>query len=342
MFKYLFGSNEDSTTPLTNEPTIDYNNTIHTIASERNRLSPSRFNTESRSNSNYVLDYSDDELDSEEELTRDFQRISRNLTRSTESIRDWDLPTNHSLPTNYPGKFPKSTRTQEAQVSNGAHKGAGTYGDHVSRTYEPLSDRVPSADYSENFIEKSDTTEQIAKLEQEINEELRSSRKRTKTDGIQLDSVILKVKQQNQFLSNLNELIDINNSDQEIDNIPSSILRKYQALKEAYIKELNNSQVFYKGYYKLIGKYRQLKNAGNGVRSSAPDVNTSKSGFFIKEKVRLIKSSTKEENIKLICVNILRELDAMEDKDKTIAKYKQDLDAANERIRQLELQAQSK
>lgn len=32
----------------------------------------------------------------------------------------------------------------------------------------------------------------------------------------------------------------------------------------------------------------------------------------------------------------------MEDKDKTIAKYKQDLDAANERIRQLELQAQSK
>lgn len=301
MIRYLFGSN-DNTTALVNEPTIDYNNTVY---SQRSRLSgresspdlPTRWMPPRRENSNSaskgshrgVIDYSDDELDSDQELTRDYNLLVDNFTRPTRK-----LDNDYSLPSGYPGKFSKK---------------------------EPIIPTKPN--YSGNlYNEKIDL--EMEKLQQEINREINTKSHQPKK--LQITSILMKIREQNEFLEQLNQLVDINQTEQQV---PTNLLQKYNDLKQDYIKELKGSQALYQGYYKLILKYRSL-------RKDRATPNTNKSAFTIKEKIRLIKSKTTQEQIKLICTNLLREIEELDNKDATIARLQGELDAANLKIKQLE------
>ncbi|KAK6456168.1 uncharacterized protein RJT20DRAFT_42171 [Scheffersomyces xylosifermentans] len=352
MWKYLFGTSDD-TAPLTNEPTIDYNQTIDYYNANNHLNTTSNFKTTggnaTEEISGDVIDYSDDELDSDEELNRDFQRISENYTKTSHSL----AVSNYSLPSAYPGKFPRSTSAttiQNEYANTQTARGLQSTTNHANiltnkivpdpttqpQRYTGRKSKITPDEKNEDRI-----TDEIANLQQEISNELRVFRAKNNGQGFSLESAIDQVKNQNRFLQNMNELVDISINENEKENIPGNILKKYLDLKEAYIKEMTNSQMFYKGYYKLIVKYRALKKSSN--LATGKSSKTSKSGLSIKEKVRVVKSSTKDPNIKTICANILQELDSIADKDdQLILKYKHDLEAANNRIRLLEEQLKEK
>jgi len=325
MIRYLFGSNDD-TTSLINEPTIDYNNTLYSQTSRVSAREPSpdlprrRWNmgrenetldsrigtanegirgTESSRGRANIIDFSDDELDSDQELTRDYNILVDNFTRPSKKLVDSEF----SLPSNYPGKF------------NMKHTRNGSIDLFKSMNNKPNS--------IENLYDVK-INQEMDKLQQEINREINSKKYQPKK--LRINSVLVKIREQNEFLEYLNQLVDINHSENQV---PSNLLQKFNELKKDYINELKGSQALYQGYYKLILKYRNLRKK--------PTSNTNKSAFSIKEKIRLIKSKTTQEQIKLICSNILHEIEQLENKDATITRLQNELDAANQKIRLLEL-----
>ncbi|KAK6462846.1 hypothetical protein DFJ63DRAFT_313974 [Scheffersomyces coipomensis] len=368
MFKYFFG--DDDTASLKNEPTIDYNNTIHSF----NTVRPSSkvFNsgrngervsyqppvsTIPRTDYN-IIDYSDDDLDSIDheidlELQRDYHLIRENYTRTNNKLKfDWENHynnlynssdkldskiknniinnnTNYSLPDNYPGKFVQRHR-------NDRNENEKDYQSDHSFTR-------PSAlyqDVTNNIYVKSDTQmdidKQIQKLQHEVDQEFiqKSSKvSNSSSQDIQLNSIIIKIKSQNEFLEELNDIIQLN---EDKPGIPNNLLDEFNNLRLDYIKELKNSQIFYQSYYKLLNKYRQLKKDTSLKNKIHTNITKSKSAFTIREKVNLIRSLTKESKIKLTCANILSELDKLDDKDRIIEELNRKLEEANLKIQRLE------
>ncbi|CUM66088.1 uncharacterized protein PRCAT00003742001 [Priceomyces carsonii] len=312
VFSNLFGASG----ALSNEPTIDYNQTIQSFPSNdyestidtrfdndasrrlqrtgimRDSVDPKPYDsfTNATSGGNFTNLFSgviDDESD--EEINNDISSILDNLTKTTRKFSERD---EYSLPQDYPGKF---------------------------RPVTP-KERNSSADINR----------QIREIETELENEqkrtvVNSRRMETYSQQRHLRDLVEKVEKQNAFLYHLNELVDISATEE----VPSNISQKYSELKEEYIKELSNIKTFYEAYYKLVLKYRDLKKK----KKPAPSL------VSVKEKIRLIKSTSNQASIRSTCENILRELS---DNENTAGYYKDELKKANERIKELEALLSSK
>lgn len=95
------------------------------------------------------------------------------------------------------------------------------------------------------------------------------------------------VENNNKFLERLNDLVDCKkDADEDDDNV------KYNELRSQYIKELKTYQEFYENYITMFQQFKDLKEKNRNVLS----------------KIRLIKNTTDDNSIKLICNNILDDL----------------------------------
>ncbi|KAK6199600.1 uncharacterized protein RJT21DRAFT_48187 [Scheffersomyces amazonensis] len=336
MLKYIFGTQDSDNVSLQNEPTVDYNNTIYSFNTPNNATNydiPNDYRKSSWAPSVIpnIIDYSDDELESDDDIRRDFKIVRDNFTRTSNQLNqnyNYQESSNFSLPTNYPGKY----------VSN----------EHEEYHNKPRKEenldyrRSVLPNFSGEYINintdyvKSDTQvnidKEIAQLKEGVKKELKNKNSSPQEiQDVQLSSIIVKIKNQNKFLHQLNDIIDLD------DELPENLLNKYNNLKADYIKELKNSQIFYQVYSKLLTKYRQLRKEGaSSATTILTSTSKSKSVLSLKEKVKLIRSLSNQSSIKITCSNILNELDKLEDKDKTIDELRKKLDDANLKIQTLE------
>lgn len=375
-------------TPLTNEPTIDYNTTIpnyrHDDFSLHNNKPIDIFGD--------IEDESDDELNND--LNMVYNQFTQNNTRLSDSLRSL-----HSIPDNYPGKFrpydddisrpiepsigynrqstneppfipDRFSNNSDVFLSSGPRNYNSRYTPRQSDSYKrytnedrpnklydssgpfhnesykqrplpyeplmgvpnrrlsdrplpdrplsdrPLSDRpdIPLTDISNRsynrFFDKYKPSEiarkpssfdddlELKKLHEEVNKEISKETKyntkfnensfKLQLDNLkQINDVSQTINDNNKVLEHLNGLINMNQSD-DIGN------RDYDQLKKEYLNELINYQNFYKSYLKLFSKYKQLKKHYN-------DRNIAK-------KIKLIRETTNENSVKLMCNNLLDEL----------------------------------
>lgn len=345
----IFGT----TSPLTNEPTIDYNNTIQTyptynedtISTQRLRRpyrnhSMSGFDDDSRRNGPYVSDqinkdknykdlFSDQYVidsqaldDSDDDLNSDIDYIFNRYNHTNELVnnlpkrmpssisnRDSQLDFDKKLPMGYPGRFPsplvllrESHRYTSDSIDNDLKK--------LEREIN-LENDITTARLNARYNQyPTYDTKKVGKYEA-LNDAANSNETR-------LNEMVNRISDRNKFLNELNTFVDLNDQVE----VPADINEKYKALREEYIKELTNCQNFYKAYYKLVFKYRNLKKeVGNS--SMTP----------IREKIKLIKSTSQQLSIRIVCDNLLTEIDKS---DKLIAHYKNELALANSKIKHLE------
>ena len=139
---------------------------------------------------------------------------------------------------------------------------------------------------------------ELKRLHEEVNKEINKETKyntkfnensfKLQLDNLkQINDVSQTINDNNKVLEHLNGLINMNQSD-DVGN------RDYDQLKKEYLNELINYQNFYKSYLKLFSKYKQLKKHYN-------DRNIAK-------KIKLIRETTNENSVKLMCNNLLDEL----------------------------------
>ncbi|ODV80763.1 uncharacterized protein CANTADRAFT_4768 [Suhomyces tanzawaensis NRRL Y-17324] len=370
MLKYFFGVGDD-TGSLRNEPTIDYNNTLPSLntslrGTSRGPLNPieaisrdadARYTRyDYKDNTRAVIDFSDDDLDSDEEVTRDFNMIMDNFTRTSEHMSRYSddrHSTAFSLPSDYPGKFetPRDAKSGGYTALHSQHRPPKnrfldeTWQSGGRKGTKQTNERVSVSNPKDPLLFTEKINVQIEELQQQVENELRSAAG-SEVEDVNVKRAMEKITLQNEFLSQLNALVDLNMASTEEQSIPNNLLQKYHILKQEYLKELHNSQDLYKGYYKLILKYRLLRKnhrhddpAGN---NTADRRSVNRSTFTVKEKIRLIKSTSNQESIKLICVNVLKELESLENKDAIIESYKRELEAANAKIKELETTLQDR
>lgn len=205
-------------------------------------------------------------------------RFNRNLGGTEPS---YNKP-NHPTSGNYDGKL-AALNSKINRYTNKDNTGFDIYKDPVSR---------------DDTVNK-----QIQQLEKEINREsLTKINTKFNKDNIdinlqqlkQLNQLNNKVTSNNDFLQELNSLVDINNDP----SIKIKEFEKYNELRQDYVRELHNYQDFYLNYLKLFQKYKSIKGSKN------PNVDNNK----IITKLNLIKESTNEQSVKLICNNLLNEL----------------------------------
>lgn len=110
--------------------------------------------------------------------------------------------------------------------------------------------------------------------------------------------------------------------------LSTDLQARYDALRDDYIRELRNTETFYKAYYKLVFKYRTLKKLVKQASSST-----------IRERIKLIRAASAHESIRADCDQLLADIDAS---DKLVAYYQSQLAAANARIADLELRLAEK
>lgn len=125
----------------------------------------------------------------------------------------------------------------------------------------------------------------------------------------ELRTLIDTVNAKNGFLRKLNTLADSSPKGEVLD-----YEQKYHDLRREYLEELSSHQFFYKSYQELLVKYKALRRPSNSR---------------IHEKIRLMRSTSTQVSVKSMCDNVLAELDQQ-------ASYKDQLDAANDRIADLE------
>lgn len=354
----IFGN---PSTDLTNEPTIDYNQTIHS------------FPNEFTSNRVYDHNHLDDTTDN---------YIPRRYNQSNEST----IPTR-----DYSKPFQYRTTSTPQQSTNIRHS---YNNNHVSRLdardYKDLFNDINDADLERDYrdlltrlnkrgyIEPDNVTsslplnypgkfihnsaekhidKRLNDLEDEIYHETKLNTKYNEKLKVNdhyknhtYDKIISKdeklsnelktmksnVEKNNEFLINLNELAEVNNhfsqngSDsgirsKAIDKSGQDFEAEYNKLRKEFIEELSNHQFFYKSYQRLMIKYKDLKTKLSNSNSNPNQK--------IKDKIKLIRSSSSQSTIKSICDNILLDLN---ENDLVLNSYKLELDAANLKIKQLE------
>ncbi|EGV65762.1 hypothetical protein CANTEDRAFT_133175 [Yamadazyma tenuis ATCC 10573] len=144
---------------------------------------------------------------------------------------------------------------------------------------------------------KQEQAKELLKLEQEINQEsLTKLNTKFNHTNIKLDqfktlkSLNDQIVENNRVLSKFDELLKINN-DPEL-RIPDKDNERYNNLRSEYLSELTNHQVFYQNYLKLFQKYKNLKSDKYAK---------------VIAKLELIRDTTEENSIKLICTNLLND-----------------------------------
>jgi hypothetical protein len=357
----IFGA----TSPLANEPTVDYNNTIqtyprynedtisaqalqrpyrsqnaeiidnydrqdtHDFLDKRGRLSRDSQYKDLFSDhyiiDSQVLDDSDDELNSDIDYIFNRYNHTNDVVNNLPERVPTSLPTNilnketpglrtgtqKRLPTDYPGRYPSPLALKRESFER---KYVGSI-DNDMRNLEReinLENDITTAQLNAKYNKYTPTyADRMYKGPGD------DDRMATKNDK-RLCEIVDRVSDRNKFLNELNAYVDLNDQVE----VPTDINEKYKALREEYIKELTNCQNFYKAYYKLVFKYRNLKK-----RISRSSTTT------IREKINLIKSTSHQLSIRIICDNLLTELDK---NDKTIAHYQNELAIANSKIKHLE------
>lgn len=326
-------------TPLTNEPTIDYNNTIQTYGHNENIISPqgpqSQWDTATdtgtgpysrKPDSKYrelfrdeyiidlrVLDDSDDELNTDIDYIFDkYKHTNEVVGRMPRGVGELD---ELRLPDGYPGRYPSPLSRVGAP---GAPRGVSVERD-VDRDLRTLEREVD--------LEQDINT---ARLNARYNEYAGGSRGTGKLGTVelgtgggndrQLRAMVERVSDRNRFLAELNEYVDLSG----LADVPANITDKYNALRAEYIKELSACQNFYRAYYKLVFKYRNLKKHV-----------TKPTATSLREKVNLIRSTSLQLSIRTLCDSLLGELS---DNDRLISHYQNELARANLKIKHLESQ----
>lgn len=294
MWKSLFGwDNDDS--KLVNQPTIDYNITS-TRTTKQNRNNNIKTIPKTYGT---VIDYtSDDDDEAENELDRD-------IRYNTNMINEWSsnmkpINENLTLPNEYPGKFPNRP--------------------HSAPT---ITKTEPIRNYK---IDKK-----LEALQRKIDAEIESDKNSNIVQNInKLHSRIL---QQTSVLSNLNDLVDIYQDNEEMLNFSND--EKYNQLKKDYLVELNRVLKLYEAYYLLFNRYLELKRLNKknnkGKTIAVP----------VKEKLKLIKSKTTDVSIKNICENVINDVKKMEidfenQKNQLIEKHDLEVEELKKRIEELE------
>lgn len=231
-------------------------------------------------------------------------RYNNHRIENPESIDN----TTSSLPANYPGKFPKDSTTDE-------------------KIRQLERELLVETDLNTNYNKNIRSWTPSKKYEEIVTADGNATKN--------LRTILGQIEKQNQFLSSLNDLVDVNldvMSKKEISK-PQQIKSKnevnyeeeYKKLRKEYIEELSNHQLFYKSYQRLMIKYKELKAK---ISSSDSDPNKK-----LKDKVKLIKSTTTQSSIRSMCDNILLEVN---ENDLLLNSYKLELEAANLKIKQLE------
>ncbi|WEJ95917.1 hypothetical protein PSN45_003448 [Yamadazyma tenuis] len=373
-FDGLFGPSS----PLTNEPTIDYNNTIHSFRSQNTSYprSPAS-STNQYPTANYWED-SDEELNNDmsavyNQLSENSTHISEYLHQASEIPGNFSTYSNEPVPNNAQMSFgpmtsrfenigkdivgdrhkpssldtgldarsqrdlsvsrdelstldrfnsrgPKNDYQSEANIRPNSFKtrkpdeNIGTSysaydkpfssyesGDRFNRPrVDNLRDsisRFAKKDFKIFNDSKQEQAKELLKLEQEINQEsLTKLNTKFNHTNIKLDqfktlkSLNDQIVENNRVLSKFDELLKINN-DPEL-RIPDKDNERYNNLRSEYLSELTNHQVFYQNYLKLFQKYKNLKSDKYAK---------------VIAKLELIRDTTEENSIKLICTNLLND-----------------------------------
>lgn len=170
--------------------------------------------------------------------------------------------------------------------------------------FEPLSriDRIPKLDYQNSIPEKprinstykddfkipSRYDHNPIKIYQDVPPvSVKEDYKIKQFDLKFLSELNQKVENNNKFLEKLNDLVDCKKeAEEDDDNV------KYNELRSQYIKELKTYQEFYENYITMFQEFKDLKDRNRKVLT----------------KIRLIKNTTDDNSIKLICNNILDDL----------------------------------
>ncbi|RLV93107.1 hypothetical protein JA1_002734 [Spathaspora sp. JA1] len=303
MLKYFFGVGDDDSRPLVDEPTIDYNDTIHsTTRSTPPRKSILKDNTATGTTSRLynthipeLGDYSDSELDYDDELINDVN-IVREITQSTTGFEG------RFGADNYPGKYPHSRDgTHEVRYEDEGKRERNIY--PTEPIYESTIDR------------------KLNQLQIEVDNEIykyRNSKEDPSDTSSQLHDINQRLKARSQYLNKLSQLAAVYN-EEEKSLIPGDIMEKYEDLKTDYLQELKTTQTLYLVYYRLLEKHLQYRK-GKTVKKES-----SKSVLPIREKIKHIQSKTSEQSIKNICGNILSDVNKWEQERDQLLEEKQKL-----------------
>ncbi|CAK7893076.1 hypothetical protein CAAN1_08S03048 [[Candida] anglica] len=343
----LFGAGD----PLTNEPTIDYNNTFH------------------NNNSTVDVNRRNSDYESTIDSTREFQMFSRaeptgkegaskpyrdlferthqdwyddDLDRDLESIyksHDNTAMKLDSLPNNYPGRFQEEWKQPPVHHTDRREQFSSRVVDHDDKTrsrHESYSHRELNNNNNNNntnnkssgISSRNSTNRQLEQLEREIDQDeqlrlaLLNKRLNSKDDENiikhkELESILTSIESKNEFLTELNQLIDLNNNK----DLKSELEIKYNELYNEYTEELVKCNKFYEAYYKLAFQYRELRKEALVVK---PSVDTT----TLLENIKLIKSISTNPSIVAKCEIILHE----------VKKFKLKLTEQESKIDQLQLE----
>lgn len=375
----IFGS---SSADLTNEPTIDYNHTIPTLAFDNENLLPPKLTHNSfnyNKENDFLVPLTHNQSNETTIPTRDNSRPLR-------YPRSWNSADTANGRSASEGKGPFSKGYNDlfgdvndyndnkldyeyAELQNRLNRKKSLnlndqYNNYRSKKNDAIDHTTSSlpADYPGKFPKDFTTDQKIQQLERELHLETDLNTKYNKfvssgTKGTtkryeelvntsgkathNLREIIGQVEKQNEFLSNLNDLVDVNKellkeeqvqakdyestvkNTNDKDNVDYE--KEYKQLRKEYIEELSNHQFFYKSYQRLMIKYKELKGK---LSPGGSDPNKK-----LKDKVRLIKATTSQSSIRSICDNLLLEIN---ENDLLLNSYKLELEAANLKIKQLE------
>lgn len=214
-------------------------------------------------------------------------------TNNNKSLND-----NLTLPSNYPGKFPK--RQNSAPTSN----------DNV-RNYK--------------------IDQKIETLQREIDAEIQSDKNSNMVQDI--NKLHMKILEQTTVLNKVNDLFEIYQDNDEM--LSEFNEEKYKQLKSDYLIELNRVLKLYEAYYLLFNRYLELKRLNkknNKTNNSAIPIKEKLK--LIKSKT----TDVSVKNICESVMNDVRkiEVDFENQKKELIGKHELEVDELKKRIEKLE------
>lgn len=107
-----------------------------------------------------------------------------------------------------------------------------------------------------------------------------------------------KVTENNEFLKNLNYLVDINEDfELQVNAETQDSSEQYTKLRDEFLSELNNYQTFYKDYINFFKNYQNMKKF-NGK---------------LVNKLKMIKDSSNENSVIFIINNLLNEINSLDE-----------------------------
>ncbi|CCE83329.1 Piso0_003904 [Millerozyma farinosa CBS 7064] len=365
-------------TPLTNEPTIDYNDTIASTAgtsrytARRDDLRASmdtrsvggeRFPRRGRSGSGsgafaapsgrtavpdaansvgasrrpaagYVVE-PDQFDDSDDELHGDLEYVFQRYNDTGEIMRGLDARTHGDRPHGYPSAGDSlAGDLHRASAATGPRQRperspAGRYA--AASLGAARRARDPAARSGAGGISVTHSDSAADSLENDIhvaalNAHRNSAPFKQGADASQnCESEVKQLLRGNTAaLADLADFVNLNDPHA----LSADLQARYDALRDDYIRELRNTETFYKAYYKLVFKYRTLKKSVKQASSST-----------IRERIKSIRAASAHESIRADCDQLLADIDAS---DKLVAYYQSQLAAANARIADLELRLAEK